>query len=363
MSKPLAIAYSDQYLDWQLGAGVGSHPTNPVRAKLATEKLVEKLGDNAIVIDPTPEGREAGDREALSLVHSERHIHAALNNFVDPQWSGANRQVAEAGFAMFRGTVRLVEKLLAGEIQVGFNPQGAKHHARRNASSGFCVYNDMAYAALKFQEAGLRPLYLDWDIHAGDGVHHILKETKIPTLSIHQGGIYPLDAELTDFSKRGTRHTKHDLEAVSYNWNLVSGDGDDGLRWAMDEAAEVIDAYKPDVILLAAGADGHEGINNLGVNSNFSYRGFVNAAKIVGALARKHSQGRVLIGGAGGYQPLDHTPEIWSQVVSEIYNWIQQEGEYPDVTQEDRDQADKSYPKNGPWHDAEIEMMKALGHL
>jgi acetoin utilization protein AcuC len=259
--------------------------------------------------------------------------------------------------------VRLVEKLLAGEIQVGFNPQGAKHHARRDASSGFCVYNDMAFAALKLQEAGLRPLYLDWDIHAGDGVHHILKESKIPTLSIHQGGIYPLDAELTDFSKRGTRHTKHDLDSLSYNWNLVSGDGDDGLRWAMDEAAELIDAYKPDVILLAAGADGHAGINNLGVNSNFSYRGFVSAAKIVGALARKHSQGRVLIGGAGGYQPLDHTPEIWSLVVSEIYSWIQQEGEYPDVTQEDRDQADRSYPKNGPWHDAEIEMLKALGHL
>jgi acetoin utilization protein AcuC len=329
MSKPLAIAYSDQYLDWQLGASVGSHPTNPVRAKLATEKLVAKLGDRAVVIDPTPEGSEEGDRAALSLVHFERHIHAALNNFVDSQWSGANKQVAEAGFAMFRGTVRLVEKLLAGEIQIGFNPQGAKHHARRDGSSGFCVYNDMAYAALKLQEAGLRPLYLDWDIHAGDGVHHILKESMIPTLSIHQGGIYPLDAELTDFSKRGTRHTKHGLETLSYNWNLVSGDGDDGLRWAMDEAAAVIDAYKPDVILLAAGADGHAGTNNLGVNSNFSYRGFENAAKIVGALARKHSKGRVLIGGAGGYQPLDHTPEIWSLVVSEIYSWIQQEGEYP----------------------------------
>jgi acetoin utilization protein AcuC len=329
MSKPLAIAYSDQYLDWQLGAGSGSHPTNPVRAKLATEKLVAKLGGRAVVIDPTPEGSEEGDRAALSLVHSERHIHAALNNFVDSQWSGANKQVAEAGFAMFRGTVRLVEKLLAGEIQIGFNPQGAKHHARRDGSSGFCVYNDMAYAALKLQEAGLRPLYLDWDIHAGDGVHHILKESMIPKLSIHQGGIYPLDAELTDFSRRGTRHTKHGLETLSYNWNLVSGDGDDGLRWAMDEAAAVIDAYKPDVILLAAGADGHAGINNLGVNSNFSYEGFVNAAKIVGALARKHSKGRVLIGGAGGYQPLDHTPEIWSLVVSEIYSWIQQEGESP----------------------------------
>jgi len=349
MSKPLAIAYSDQYLDWQLGAGGSSHPTNPVRAKLATEKLVEKIGDQAIVIDPTPEGSGAGDRVALSLVHSERHIHAALNNFVDPQWSGANKQVAEAGFAMFRGTVRLVEKLLAGEIQVGFNPQGAKHHAKRDSSSGFCVYNDMAYAALKLQEAGLRLLYLDWDIHAGDGVHHILKESKIPTMSIHQGGIYPLDAELTDFSKRGTRHTKHDLETLSYNWNLVSGDGDDGLRWAMDEAATVIDAYKPDVILLAAGADGHAGINNLGVNSNFSYEGFVRAAALVADLAVKHSKGRVVIGGAGGYQPLDHTPEIWSQVVSTIYDCVTASEKYPDVTQDEKNQNKNLY--SGPFAD------------
>jgi acetoin utilization protein AcuC len=361
MSKPLAIAYSDQYLDWQLGASVGSHPTNPVRAKLATEKLVEKLGDQAIVIDPTPEGSDEADRKALAVVHSERHIHAALNNFVDPQWSGANRQVAEAGFAMFRGTVRLVEKLLAGEIQVGFNPQGAKHHARRDASSGFCVFNDMAYAALKLQEAGLRPLYLDWDIHAGDGVHHILKETSIPTLSIHQGGIYPLDAELSDPSKGGTRYTKHDLEAMSYNWNLRSGDGDDGLEWAMAQAGDIIDSYKPGVILLAAGADGHEGVNNLGVKSNFSYKGFLRSAKVVASLAIKHCQGRVIIGGAGGYQPLDHTPEIWSQVVSTIYSWVEATEKYTEVTQEDRDQMIRSYSQ--PFADWEIAEAKAHGFV
>lgn len=361
MSKPLAIAYSDQYLDWQLGAGTGSHPTNPVRAKLATEKLVEKLGDQAIVIDPTPEGSEEGDRKALAVVHSERHIHAALNNFVDPQWLGANREVAEAGFSMFRGTVRLVEKLLAGEIQVGFNPQGAKHHAKRESSSGFCVYNDMAYAALKLQEAGLRPLYLDWDIHAGDGVHHILKETKIPTLSIHQGSIFPLDDELSNPSKRGRRHTHHDLEAMSYNWNLVSGDGDDGLEWAMTQVGDIIDSYKPDVILLAAGADGHAGENNLGVQSNFSYKGFLRSAKVIASLAIKHCKGRVIIGGAGGYQPLNHTPETWFQVVSTIYSWVEAMERYPEVRQEDRDQMNRSYSQ--PFADWEIAEAKALGFV
>jgi acetoin utilization protein AcuC len=322
MSKPLTIAYSDIYLDWKLGAGDGSHPTNPVRAKLATEKLIERLGDAVRVIDPAPAGTAETDEKALELVHSEEHIHAALHNHVDPQWSGANKSVAEAGFAMFRGTVRLVEGMIAGEVQVGFNPQGAKHHAQRTHSSGFCVYNDMAWAALTLKAAGLKPLYLDWDIHAGDGVHHLLKDTDVPTLSIHNGGIYPMDAELTDLAQRGVRHTQHDKEAHSYNWNVVSGDGDGAFTWAMDEAAQVIEQFHPDVILLAAGADGHAGKNNLGVTNTYSYEGFNYAAQVVAELAKTYSHGRVLIGGAGGYQPLDHTPEIWANAVETIYSKI-----------------------------------------
>jgi hypothetical protein len=41
MSKPLTIAYSDIYLDWRLGAGDGSHPTNAVRAKLAIDEATQ----------------------------------------------------------------------------------------------------------------------------------------------------------------------------------------------------------------------------------------------------------------------------------------------------------------------------------
>jgi hypothetical protein len=43
MSKPLTIAYSDIYLDWKLGAGDGSHPTNPVRAKLAIDEAIQVI--------------------------------------------------------------------------------------------------------------------------------------------------------------------------------------------------------------------------------------------------------------------------------------------------------------------------------
>jgi hypothetical protein len=43
---------------------------------------------------------------------------------------------------------------------------------------------------------------------------------------------------------------------------------------------------------------------------------------MIADIANKHANGRVLIGGAGGYQPLDHTPKVWATVVSEIYNNI-----------------------------------------
>jgi len=41
--------------------------------------------------------------------------------------------------------------------------------------------------------------------------------------------------------------------------------------------------------------------------------------------ALKYSQGRVIIGGAGGYQPLKETPETWALVVETIYNQISKE--------------------------------------
>lgn len=317
--KPLYAAYGECYLDWNLGGSYGSHPTNPVRAKIAIEKLIERLGDSIEVHDPAVDADIEADKAELAKVHEEHYIHAVVENYVDGQWAfEPSKPVAMAGLAMFRGTVRAVRALLSGKASVAFNPQGAKHHAMAGFSSGFCVFNDMAWAAKQFKDAGLRPLYLDWDIHAGDGVYELLRDTDIPTLSIHNGSIYPMNRFMQDMGRKSERYSMHQLDEHAYNWNIKSTDGDEAFKWAIDEAAEVIDGYAPNVILLAAGADGHEGANNLGLENRYTYAGFEYAADVVAALAEKHNA-LVLIGGAGGYQPLDHTPEIWARVVERIY--------------------------------------------
>lgn len=317
MNKPLYIVYGEIYLDWLLGAGDGSHPTNPVRAKLATEMLVERLGKLAKVIKPIKPGHAKSDRAALDRTHRDDYVRATLAG-ENAQWYRKDKKVANAGFAMFRGTIRAVELILAGKAKVVFNPQGAKHHAQHSASSGFCVFNDMVYAAMAFEEAGLKPLYIDWDIHAGDGTYLMLRGTGIPTISIHHGGIYPGNPMLQSLD--GTRREVVDEANHAYGINVLGGDGDEVFKAAIDRAAEIIDAYRPDVILLAAGADGHEGQGNLGSIANYTKAGFKYAAEMIASKANAYSQGRVLIGGAGGYQPLKETPETWALVVETIYN-------------------------------------------
>jgi len=71
---------------------------------------------------------------------------------------------------------------------------------------------------------------------------------------------------------------------------------------------------------LATGADAHktDPLSTL----NFDYAGYEYAAKVAGQIANTHAQGRILIGGAGGYQPFSHTPHIWSTVVSKVYDEV-----------------------------------------
>ena len=312
----LHISYSDDYLNWKLGNGDGTHPTNPIRAKIATQALKYRLGeDNVTVIEPQVQD---GDREELEKVHSKGHISKVLDSHRSEDWLGISPSNSETALKMFAGTMRLTEKIIAGETRVGFNPQGAKHHAQYSYSEGFCVFNDMAWAALTLRDAGLRPLYIDWDVHAGNGVQNLLSGTDIPTLSIHQYGIYPTHSDVWNPSRLGGGNYEHHSETAQwYNWCLTAKSTDTALAWAMEGVAKKVHEYKPDIILLATGADGHK---DDGWGMAYTDKGFIQSAETVAQLANQYSKGRVLIGGAGGYRPYDTTPRVWADVVETIYN-------------------------------------------
>ncbi len=301
----LHIAYGHDYLNWRLGGG---HPTNPERATLATAFIEHTLGKkNVVVFEPTTLDT---DIDALYEIHDRDYVNRVVFGGQSGEWAGENLELGQTALAMFAGTARLVEMMLDQDVKVAFNPQGAKHHAHYSSSGGFCVFNDMAHAANEFGKRGLKVMYIDWDAHHGDGVEELLYNTPHLTASIHDGTIFP-----------GTGRDGHDTEHFAYNWALRREAGDTEFITAMEEIELLADEYKPDIILLATGADAHE--TDPLSTTKFTYAGYEVASEIVARIAKKHTGGRVLIGGAGGYQPHTHTPRIWAQVVSDIYSAIE----------------------------------------
>ena len=300
MTAPITLAYSPKYLDW-----TGSH-ASPQRAHLAVEHIKARAAVEGIDIHSiTPRLDKKRARDALQTVHSAQYIDKV---FAGQDTAHADSVLqGETATIMFQGTRVLVEQIEADCLtpQVYFNPQGAKHHAMRSHSSGFCVFNDHAWAAQHFAAQGLKVAYLDWDAHHGDGVEALTKRSpQILTASIHQHGIFP-----------GTgNRTMQKYNALNYP--LFAGDGDAELVEAVEDALYAIHDFEPDVLLVAAGADGY--VTDPLAQLEYTLDGFTEAAKLTGQFANDLGI-PVLVGGAGGYTPLTYTPIIWSEVVHTIH--------------------------------------------
>ncbi len=300
----ITIGYSPIYLQW-----TGSH-ASPQRAHLAVEHIKAQAGEEEIPVEilspSTSLVRRNEDRERLKSIHSADYVDALF----DGTYPGHPGNQGFVAWSMFAGTRVLVERIEKDGFasKLYFNPQGAKHHAAYDHSAGFCALNDMAWAARHWTSQGLRVAYLDWDVHHGDGVQDLTADDpNILTVSIHQGGLYP-----------GTG-LHHEPKKNVWNFPLQAGDGDGELMTAITQSLKIIEDFEPDVLLIAAGADGHES-DPLG-QLVYTVEGFTQAAAAVGEYVHE-AQIPVLIGGAGGYQPFTYVPIIWSEVIFAIHEQL-----------------------------------------
>lgn len=53
---------------------------------------------------------------------------------------------------------------------IAINWAGGLHHAKKSAASGFCYINDLVLGILELLKYHARVLYIDIDVHHGDGV-------------------------------------------------------------------------------------------------------------------------------------------------------------------------------------------------
>jgi acetoin utilization protein AcuC len=199
------------------------------------------------------------------------------------------------------GSIQGAELVLGGQADVAFNPSGGYHHAHAGKAGGFCYLNDVVLACMRLAAAGRKVLYLDLDVHHGDGVQAAFYTRRdVLTMSFHQTG-------RTLFPGTGFEDEIGAGDGLGYcvNVPLPPGTYDEAYLGAFGAVGmPIIRAYGPDAIVLEMGMDCLAGdpLAQLMLTNN-AY------ADVLHQLAALHKP--VVAAGGGGYH-VENTVRGWA---------------------------------------------------
>ena len=251
----MLLVYGPRSVTYDFGPG---HPLTPRRFGPGIELLRAVGAEPGLAPEPAPD-------DELLWCHSQRYIDAvkrfSVNPFGspeagigeggdDPPFAGMH----DAGAMVAGGSIRAVEAILRGDVEHAFHPGGGLHHAMPDRASGFCIYDDPALAIARARRDGLRVLYVDLDVHHGDGVQAIhWSDPGVLTVSVHESGRYLFPGtggvgELGEGAAAGT----------SVNVPLEPETGEGAWLAAVQVLLpELAAAFGPDLIVSQHGADSH----------------------------------------------------------------------------------------------------------
>lgn len=188
------------------------------------------------------------------------------------------------------GSMEGAARLNRGKCDVAINYAGGLHHAKKSEASGFCYLNDIVLGIIELLRYHPRVLYIDIDVHHGDGVEEAFYTTdRVMTCSFHKyGEFFPGTGELRD---TGVGKGK------DYAVNVPLRDGiDDGTYRSIFEPliGKIMEWYQPSAIVLQCGGDSLSG-DRLGC-FNLSMRGHANCVNFCKSLGVP-----LMVVGGGGY--------------------------------------------------------------
>ncbi|MEZ4752139.1 MAG: histone deacetylase [Bdellovibrionota bacterium] len=163
------------------------------------------------------------------------------------------------------------------------------HHSRPQTPMGFCLFNNIGVAAASLLQEfpTTRLAIVDFDLHHGNGTQEsFLDNDQVLFLSSHRLPFYP-----------GTgRMDEHGVglgKGLTVNFPLPKAYADPVLVSIYGRfALPIIEAFRPDMILVSAGYDGHEGDPMQGLKLTTGFYGALTEALI--AVAEKVSDGKIL---------------------------------------------------------------------
>jgi acetoin utilization deacetylase AcuC-like enzyme len=252
MILKVGVVRDDRYLLHQTGL---VHPERAARLKTVYRMLDKEFANAVITIEPEP-----ATLEHLELVHTPAFIRKILKTSehdpinLAPDTPVSSQSYISAWFAV-GGCIRGLQALLSGRCDAVFclvRPPG--HHAKPDKAGGFCIFNNIGIVAKHAIEryGYKRILIVDFDIHHGNGIQDLFfDDDSVLYLSTHYPGWYPYTGEWSETGTgRGLGYTVNipvprdigDMDFLYTYWKLLG---------------PIMKYYKPELILVAAGFDGH----------------------------------------------------------------------------------------------------------
>jgi acetoin utilization deacetylase AcuC-like enzyme len=267
------------------------HPECPERLEAVARGLASSVVAANLDWRIAPEVPE----DALLRVHTPEYVggleaatpRAGLR-WLDPD-TALGPESLHAARRAAGAAVAATGAVLDGEIRralCAVRPPG--HHAGRERAMGFCFFNGVACAAAQALARGLsRVAILDFDVHHGNGTEEIFRdEPRVLFCSSFQHPFYPL----TPLARRD--HLVH--------VPLPAGCDGAAFRAALDRRWwPAIDAFRPELVLISAGFDGHADDRMAGLmlaDDDFRW-----VTERIVAAAERHAAGRLVSVLEGGY--------------------------------------------------------------
>ncbi|KAI0533702.1 hypothetical protein GGR58DRAFT_485626 [Xylaria digitata] len=298
-SSPKKVAY---FYDSDIGnfAYVAGHPMKPHRIRLA-HSLIMNYG---VYKKMEIYRAKPATRLEMTQFHTDEYIDFLqkvspenMDNFQREQTKfnvGDDCPVFDGLFEFCGisagGSMEGAARLNRQKCDMAVNWAGGLHHAKKSEASGFCYVNDIVLGILELLRFNKRVLYIDIDVHHGDGVEEAFYTTdRVMTVSFHKYGEYfPGTGELRDV---GIGTGKY----YAVNFPLRDGIDDSSYKSVFEPViSSVMEFYNPDAVVLQCGGDSLSG-DRLGC-FNLSMEGHANCVKFVKSFNRP-----TLVVGGGGY--------------------------------------------------------------
>ena len=218
--------------------------------------------------------------------------------------------VYEAALTVVGTVLDATDRIVKGDTRQAFIPIAGLHHARRDGSAGFCVFNDcgIAIEALRARHGIRRIAYVDIDAHHGDGVFYAFEEdSELIIADLHEDGrfLYPGTGHASETGKGIAAGTK-------LNVPLPPGATDELFFKVWPSVLDFLERHRPEFIILQCGADSIAGdpITHLSLSPD-AHR---HAASTLKILAEKLCNGKLLPLGGGGYNR-ENLATTWNAVI------------------------------------------------